>query len=129
MPTIDIIYHKYLKFMRIGVKLKKIRESKKITQQEVAHQLDISQKTYSNIESDKTTPSIIQLSKLSVFLDFSLLDFLIKEGINLNQRNKEENKLGLNNMSSKLIEQLELRVSEKEHIIKLLKEKIEYLKK
>ena len=44
--------------MQIGSKLKRIRENKRMSQQEIAEFLDISQKTYSNIESDKSKPSL-----------------------------------------------------------------------
>ena len=81
--------------MQIGSKLKKIRESKRYSQQEIANMLDISQKTYSNIESDKTKPTIHQLSKLSEFLDFDLLEMLQKQGITFNQKNEKGSNNGI----------------------------------
>lgn len=47
-----------------------MREDKKISQQEIADFLEISQKTYSNMESGKSTPSVTQLANLSTLLDF-----------------------------------------------------------
>ena len=45
--------------MDIGQKLKAKRDIKRLSQQEVAERLQISQRTYSNIESNKSQPSII----------------------------------------------------------------------
>lgn len=75
--------------MDIGSRLKNMRENKKNSQQEIADFLDISQKTYSNIESGKSTPSVTQLSKLSTLLDFDVLELLREEGITFNQSNNE----------------------------------------
>ncbi|HIP34065.1 MAG TPA: XRE family transcriptional regulator [Bacteroidia bacterium] len=122
--------------MKIGSKLKRIRESKRFSQQEIANMLDISQKTYSNIESDKTKPTIPQLSKLSEFLDFDLLELLQKQGITFNQKNEKGSNNGIVNQSfpNELIEQYEERLKDKDAIIKqkydtisLLKDKISYL--
>jgi len=71
--------------MKIGVLLKKEREINNLSQQEIADVLNISQRTYSNFESDKTLPSIIHLSKLSLLLNFDLFDFLKKQNIEFYQ--------------------------------------------
>lgn len=47
--------------IHIGTELKKAREKKRLSQQEVADLLNISQKTISNIESDKSIPTLLQL--------------------------------------------------------------------
>ena len=72
----------------MGAKLRKIRKDKRISQEEIADFLDISQKTYSNIESDKSNASLMQLSKLSQLLDFDLLELLEEQGIVFNQKNE-----------------------------------------
>ncbi len=118
--------------MLIGAKLKRIREDKRFSQQEIAAVLEVSQKTYSNIESDKSTPSIEQLSALSTFLDFNLLELLQEQGIIFNQNNNfTDNSTGVvvNNLPDNLIAQFKARLEEKEEIISLLKEKISWLKK
>lgn len=121
--------------MHIGYKLKKIRENKRFSQQEIANVLDISQKTYFNIESNKSKPTIPQLSKLSEFLDFDLLELLQEQGITFNQKNKKGGNNGIihNNYSFEK-EQYEARLKDKEIIIKqkeeinnLLKDKINSL--
>ncbi|MHA7131799.1 helix-turn-helix domain-containing protein [Algoriphagus namhaensis] len=67
----------------LGSRLKKIREAKKLSQQEVAHALGLSQKTLSNFENGKTLPNIFHLAKLREIYDFDLLEILEKEGISL----------------------------------------------
>ena len=48
----------------IGKRLKKARELKEMTQQEVANETDIARTTLSKIENDIYEPSIEQLRKL-----------------------------------------------------------------
>ena len=59
--------------MKIGKHLRNKRNEKRLSQQEVADYLNISQRTYSNFESDNTTPSIIKLVELSKILRFDFL--------------------------------------------------------
>ena len=54
--------------MTIGAKLKKLREQKRYSQQDIADMIGVSQRTYSNIESDKTDISIDKLAELSKIL-------------------------------------------------------------
>lgn len=118
--------------MLIGSKLKRLREDKRYSQQEIANLLDISQKTYSNFESDKSKPSITQLVKLSEYLEFDLLEVLKEQGLVLNQKhnNFNDNSNGIvlnNNDSNKLILQLETRIKDLQEINQLLKDKIHLL--
>lgn len=59
--------------MKIGKHLRIKRHEKRLSQQEVADFIDVSQRTYSNFESDYSMPSIIQLKKLSELLEFDYL--------------------------------------------------------
>jgi transcriptional regulator with XRE-family HTH domain len=115
--------------MQIGSKLKRIRESKRISQQEIANYLNISQKTYSNIESDKSKPTLPQFSKLAEFLDFDLLELLKEQGIIFNQKNTKGSNNGIvhNNFSLELKEQYEAQIKNLQEINNLLKDKINYL--
>ncbi|MDC9724115.1 MAG: helix-turn-helix transcriptional regulator [Urechidicola sp.] len=112
--------------MQIGSKLKRIRENKRMSQQEIAEFLDISQKTYSNIECDKSKPSLPQLSKLSKFLDFDLLELLQEQGITFNQKKNKIHNNGIihNNFPIELKEQYEARINDLQEINSLLKDKI-----
>ncbi|MFC3416894.1 helix-turn-helix domain-containing protein [Algoriphagus hitonicola] len=67
--------------MELGSRLKKIREEKKLSQQEVAHLLEVSQKTLSNIESGKTIPNILQIAKFASIYNLDMVKFLEKENI------------------------------------------------
>lgn len=116
--------------MKIGAQLKKAREEKKFSQQEIAHLLNISQKTLSNIESDKSNPTIEQLSKLSEVYELDILELLSSQGITFNQHNREGNNGIIYNyhFPEKLIEQYEQRIKDKDEIIALLREEIKILK-
>ncbi|MGB6092996.1 MAG: helix-turn-helix domain-containing protein [Moheibacter sp.] len=112
--------------MKIGAQLKKAREEKKFSQQEIANLLDISQKTISNIESDKSNPTIKQLSKLSEVYQLNILELLSKEGITFNQHNREVENNGIiqnYHLPEKLIEQYKQRIKEKDDFIEILKKK------
>ena len=117
--------------MIVGAKLKKIREQKRFSQKEIADFLNILQKTYSNIESDRSKISIEQLSKLSEFLDFDLLEFLQEQGLVINQKNEKGVNNGIvhNTISEKLLQQYEARIVELKEIIQLLKNELKYYKK
>ena len=63
----------YLNLKKKLKHLRKKRNEKRLSQQEVADYLGISQRTYSNFESDTTKPSIIKLVELSKILRFDFL--------------------------------------------------------
>ena len=67
--------------MELGQYLKKARESKRMSQQQVADQLGISQKTLSNIESNKSQPNIHQLAEMESLYEISILELLKEFGI------------------------------------------------
>ena len=120
--------------MKIGNKIRIKRNRKKLSQQEVADYLHVSQRTYSNFESDKSEPSLTQLSKLAEILEFNLLDMLQEQGLVFNQTNNEfkDNSNGIvvnNNDSDKLFLQLEKRIKSLEEVNSLLRDKIDYLEK
>lgn len=71
--------------MKIGGLLKNRREKKALSQQEVADIIGVCQKTYSNMESDKTKPSIEQLYQLSKTLNFSIVEILTRLGFDVNK--------------------------------------------
>ena len=55
-----------------GERLREVRKSKKITQQEVADRLGIKRNTYSDWENGKTEPTFEILVKLADLFDISL---------------------------------------------------------
>jgi len=64
--------------IRIGTELKKAREKKRLSQQEVADYLNVSQKTISNIESEKSLPSLIHLISCVELYEMDLHETLKK---------------------------------------------------
>lgn len=76
----------------IGKTLKLNRGKKNISQQKIANLLGISQKTYSNIESNKSEASLKQLSIISEVLAFDIIEELEKHGINFRRNQKEISK-------------------------------------
>lgn len=109
--------------MALGEKLKQARLHKNFSQEYLAEVLGVSQKTYSNFENDKTTPSFSQIEKIAEVLETSVLDFLTSEKISFyNSDNKGGNNgLVINNLSEKLLEQYELRIKKQEEEIAYLK--------
>ncbi|PZX50437.1 transcriptional regulator with XRE-family HTH domain [Algoriphagus ratkowskyi] len=69
--------------MEIGHHLKKGRESKRLSQHEVSELLGISQKTLSNIESNKSQPSVAQLAAMGKIYELDVLKLLAENGIHL----------------------------------------------
>ena len=61
---------------QIGNKIRTLRELKKLTQENIAYELDITQKTYSNIENGISDVSISILYKISIVLGFTIKDIL-----------------------------------------------------
>jgi transcriptional regulator with XRE-family HTH domain len=69
--------------MELGHYLKKARESKRMSQQEVAELLGISQKTLSNMESGKTLPSVVVLVEMGKIYELDILKLLSENEIHL----------------------------------------------
>ncbi|MEN2435597.1 helix-turn-helix transcriptional regulator [Weeksellaceae bacterium A-14] len=109
--------------MALGEKLKYARLKSNFSQDYLAEMLNISQKTYSNFENNKTIPDFGQIEKISEILGVSILDFLTDDKLAFYQTNSTgaNNGLVINQLSEKIIEQYELR-------IKKLDEENQYLK-
>jgi len=125
--------------MTYGTKLRKIREKNKLSQQEIADQLQISQSTYSQWESDLTTFKVEYLPKLAEIFKIDVTE-LIPEGTvvkvmnNQEQKNNEYSVVGFEiNMDARdLYQKLLLSKDEiihsKNEIIEIRKQEIESLK-
>lgn len=70
-------------YVRIGRKIQKLRNSKSLTQSYVAEMADISISHMSNIETAKTKPSLIALSKISRILECTLDEIVFDDEITL----------------------------------------------
>ncbi|WP_332454605.1 helix-turn-helix transcriptional regulator [Chryseobacterium aquaticum] len=108
--------------MTLGDKLKKARIGKNLTQEYLAEVLNVSQKTYSNFENDKSKPAFAQVEDIAKILDVSVLDFLSGDSVTINSTNGDHSGfIYQNQLPEKLIEQYEERIAE-------LKEQINYWK-
>jgi transcriptional regulator with XRE-family HTH domain len=61
--------------LKIGERIKKIRISKNMTQNQLAMECDFEKASLSRIESGKSNPTMRTLYKLSTALEISIADF------------------------------------------------------
>ncbi|GGF19064.1 helix-turn-helix domain-containing protein [Flavobacterium limi] len=103
--------------MKLNQKVKLIRESKKISQIYLAHELGLNQSQYSRREKGEIQFNSDEIIKLSNLLETSISS-LFDEQQNIISHKWDYN--NINSISSKLIEQYEHRLKEKDEMIKLL---------
>lgn len=65
--------------MEVGLKIKKLRELKSLTQEYMAQQLNVSQSTYSRFEKDDSDLTISQLKQISKLLDVKFEELVDNE--------------------------------------------------
>lgn len=65
--------------MKVGFKIRKIRELRNYSQEFMALELGISQRSYSSIELDETSPTMERLSKIAVLLGVTVNDIVCFE--------------------------------------------------
>jgi len=69
--------------MQVGSKIKKIREWKNLTQEEMATKLNISQASYSKYERDEIDLSITRLEEIAKALSVDVMDLLRSDDRNV----------------------------------------------
>ncbi|WP_048509883.1 helix-turn-helix domain-containing protein [Chryseobacterium sp. FH2] len=118
--------------MSIGSKVRKYREAKGLSQEDLAFRLDVAQTTISSIESDKSVPNSILLNKIAQELDVNINDILDDSKTNINNVDKNEGIINVDTnigtitmLSEKLIELYEQRIKDKDNEILFLKSIIE----
>ena len=119
--------------VKIGDKLRKLRVNKGYSQESMAETLQISQKTYSNMENDKSSISIENLKKIAEEFNVDLLE-LLSDGkviVQYNRANDSSTFNGVvnNNISEELIIQLKERIEDLKIIIDEKSTKISQLEK
>lgn len=62
--------------MTLGAKIRRFRTKSGLSQDDLAHHLDISQPTYGKIESDAKMPTFEQMLKISEILEINLKEFM-----------------------------------------------------
>lgn len=76
----EVSYEEYDIYSEIVTQIKKIRESEKVTQKELARRCGLTQANISNIEKGITKPTIDSLRKIADALDMRLrVQFEIRE--------------------------------------------------
>ena len=110
--------------MKIHEKIRDIRESKKISQAALAHELGLEQSQYSRREKGEIQFIPDEIVKLSKLLETTISNLFNEETIVFNNNDQKGGSFGQYvTMPEKLIEQYELRIKEKDAFIKLLQEK------
>lgn len=111
--------------MSIGTKIRKLRIQNKLSQPELASKLNISQTALSEIESGKTKKvDFLLMDKVCNVFEVNF-DYFLEDKKVFKIKNNTGVAVGdnaiINTISEKLIEQYEMRIAEKDDIIKELK--------
>lgn len=125
--------HFNIEIMTIGTKIKQLRERKNISQRDLAIKLGIGQTTLGTIESGNTDKiDFLLMDKICKEFEVGFDYFVDKAKLKQVVKDTAIGYLAENqtfNVSEKLIEQYEVRIKEKDEIIKELKQSIKDLKK
>lgn len=102
--------------LNIGQKLRKLRNQKGFSQEYLADRLNISQKTYSNMENDRTPITVEILKQLSSELEVDMIDLITDSKIivqyNTSQDTSTFNGVVNNNFPEELVNQLKERIED-----------------
>lgn len=100
--------------LNIGQKLRKLRNEKGFSQEYLADRLNISQKTYSNMENDRTPITVEILKQLSSELEVDMIDLITDSKIivqyNISKDTSTFNGVVNNNFPEELVNQLKERI-------------------
>ncbi|MBN9293163.1 MAG: helix-turn-helix transcriptional regulator [Flavobacteriia bacterium] len=111
--------------MKLHERVKYIREQKRISQESVAHELGMSQSQYSRRESGEVNFLAEEIGILSKALDTKVSEIYGEQPNIFNNHNQKGGNFGYHiTIPEKLIEQYELRLKEKDELIKLLKDRL-----
>lgn len=114
--------------MKVNQRIKYIRENKRLSQEAVAFQLELSQSQYSRRENGEIPFTTNEIETLADILDVKIAELYGEETIVFNNKNQKGGSFGqFIAVPDLLIEQYEARLKEKERIIQLLEEKISSL--
>jgi transcriptional regulator with XRE-family HTH domain len=118
--------------VKIGNRLKELRINKGYKQEYLAEILEISQKTYSNMENDKSTISIDTLKKIADEYKIDLVDLLHDEKTIVQHNHSNDNGtfqsgIIINQLSEELLNQIKERVADLKQILLDRDKRIELL--
>ena len=119
---------------QVGSKVRKYREAKGFSQEDLAFRLNVAQTTISSIESDKSIPNSILLNKIAQELEVNINDILEDPKTQINNIEKNEGVISfdystINMLSEKLIKQYEERIKELKEQVQELREELKSIKK
>lgn len=122
--------------MKINEKIRKLREQKELSQEEMAEKLDLSKSGYSKLERGKTHAKFInQLKQIADIFEMNLIDlFLFGEDRNILIQSENNNSpshlsLVLSHKNDFEIEKLNLIIAQKDEIIQNKQDLIQQLQK
>ena len=115
---------------QVGNRIRRLRENKGFSQEEMAEKLQISRSAYSRIENGETNSWVNHIEKLCKELDMKIEDLFINTDniINTNQDNasavqtntQQDTHITINHLSEKVIELYEDRISDLKERVKQL---------
>lgn len=76
--------------MSIGTKIRTLRLQHKMSQEELAHKLQVAQTSVSNFESNKTIPDFLVMQKMCEVFEVSI-EYFVEENTTNNNIEKAEN--------------------------------------
>jgi transcriptional regulator with XRE-family HTH domain len=127
---INLIYLLKKQIMKIYEKVKFYRETKRLSQENIAFELGLNQSQYSRRESGVIKFTAEEIEKLSKSLDVSPNELFSDETVVFNNSNQTGGNFGQYiSTPIDLVNQYELRIKEKDEVISLLKDKIESFEK
>lgn len=121
--------------LKIGENIRKIRELKGYSQEYMAQKMDISQRTYSNIESQNDKIDTQRLQTIAEILEVNIFDILaFDDKVLFNNSNFTQSSVGMYYMNntvhfgeSKLNEVQEARIQELQNQVNHLREQVVFL--
>ena len=115
----------------VGEKIKNLRKSRNLSQEEVAEFIHVSQSTYARIESGASNSWAGYILPLCELFGIQPEELLKTDHIVINNNNTSCQYSGgyvVNQLSEKLVEQYEKRLAEKDSLISYLQKELEELK-
>ena len=108
--------------MSIGTRVKRFREAKGISQDDLALRLDVAQSTISSIESDKSIPNSMLLRNIAKELEIDMNQLFDDKFTNYNQIEKNDGVVNFGNgtINMQSPELLENIIKNQENISKLI---------
>lgn len=118
--------------IKIGSRLRKLRMDKGYKQEYIADILEVSQKTYSNMENDKSSISKDTLKKIAEEYKVDLLELLSNDATIVqhntsNEHGTFQSGIIINQLGEELLNQIKGRVEDLKHIIIEKDKRIEFL--